>query len=1080
MNVEPTTDLRFAACLGMSLLVIAPAWAMERQSLSGHVPVATARLQTVGRLPGSSRLNLAIALPLRNQEGLTTLLEQLYDPASPQYRHYLSPEQFAEQFGPTKEDYEALVAFAKAQELVVTATHPNRMLLDVRGSVEDIERFFQVKMQVYQHPTEARTFHAPDVEPSLDLAMRVLRINGLDNFNVPHPLAHRVPLDPNGRRKPLVGSGPGGAFMGKDFRAAYVPGVALTGAGQSVALFEFDGYYASDITDYESLTGLPNVPVQTVLLGGFDGTPTSYGNSEVALDIEMAICMAPGLSKVIVYEANSIPYTDILNRIATDNAAKQISSSEAIGFDATADQIFQQFAAQGQSFFQASGDSGPPPSWIADDPYITSVGGTELSTSGPSGAWVSETVWNTGYDPRAVTFLASGGGISPTYSIPSWQQGLSMAANHGSTTRRNSPDVAMVADNIWILSDNGNSSYGSGTSASAPLWAGFTALANELAQAHGQPPVGFINPAIYALGKGQGGASYSSAFHDITTGSNTLTASQTGFFAVPGYDLCTGWGTPNGSNLLFALALPQLLLVRPVTSFTASGPAGGPLSPTAQSYSLTNPGAAALDWTLAYAASWLDASATNGTLAPGAPAATVILSLNSEANNLPPGSYAANVWFTNLNDGSAQSRLFTLAIVTPPVITTGLVDQTVPEGGTTTFTVMAASNALLAYAWNRDTNSLTDGGRISGSARSTLNISNVSSADAGTYTVSVTNIAGTAQSAATLLTVASPPVIVAPPTNQTVLPGATAMFSVGAVGSQPLSYQWQNHGTNIASGGNTSVLTLRNVNPADAGVYAVVVSNILGSVTNAGGMLAVIPVSVPGATLATLYSFKDANDGANPLAPLVQATNGNLYGTANSGGVNSGGTVFRITTNGALSTLHAFSGGNDGGSPGAGLIQAADGNLYGTTPSGGASGVGTVFRMTLGGGLTTLHAFTSGSDGSKPLGLVQATDGNFYGTTSRGGDSSGDGIVFKMLPNGTLTSLHGFSGADGSNPRSGLVQGNDGNLYGVTSFGGASSNYDGTLFKITTAGTLTTLFNGAGTDRFSPRDRLVQSSDGNF
>src|SRR5207249_5115643 len=124
-----------------------------------------------------------------------------------------------------------------------------------------------------------------------------------------------------------------GGFLGKDFRAAYVPGVALTGAGQSIALFEFDAYYASDITDYESLTGLPNVPLQNVLLNGFDGIATiGSANGEVALDIEMAISMAPGLSRVIVYEG--YVESDILNRIATDNTAKQISCSWGFNFNA--------------------------------------------------------------------------------------------------------------------------------------------------------------------------------------------------------------------------------------------------------------------------------------------------------------------------------------------------------------------------------------------------------------------------------------------------------------------------------------------------------------------------------------------------------------------------------------------------------------------------------------------------------------------------------------------------------------------------------------------------------------------------
>src|SRR5204863_7588418 len=139
----------------------------------------------------------------------------------------------------------------------------------------------------------------------------------------------------------------------------------------------------------------------------------------------------------------------------------------------------------------------------------------------------------------------------------------------------------------------------------APLWAGFTALAHQLAEANGQPPVGFINPAIYALGKR---GSDNSAFHDITVGNNDSSSAHTGFPAVPGYDLCTGWGTPNGTNLLYALALPQRLQIMPGTNFTASGPAGGPFTPTAQSYSLTNSGATALDWALGYNATWLDAS----------------------------------------------------------------------------------------------------------------------------------------------------------------------------------------------------------------------------------------------------------------------------------------------------------------------------------------------------------------------------------------------------------------------------------------------------------------------------------------
>jgi len=1078
MNPHITPKLSKPGCLCLSVLLLTPAWAVERQSLSGHVPAVTAHLQPVGRLPGSTRLNLAIGLPLRNQEALAALLEQLYDPASPHYHHYLTPNQFAERFGPTREDYQAVIEFAKAHGLAVTGTHPNRVLLDVSGAAGQIEEALHLTLRVYQHPTEHRTFHAPDAEPSLDLAVPVLRISGLSDLAKPSPVSHlrSSAHDPGGL--PRGGSGPGGGFLGNDFRAAYAPGVSLTGAGQSVALVEFDDYFPNDIADYKRLAGLPDVPLQKVPLDGFSGPPGSW-NNEVALDIEMAIAMAPGLSSVIIYEApiDTAPWHDLLNRIATDNLAKQVSCSwytPGGGPDPVCDQIWQQMAAQGQSVFDACGDAGAYPGLVdfpGDSPYITQVGGTTLTTSGPGGAWGSETVWNLGYFINVGYCVGSGGGISTTYPIPNWQQGLSMTANHGSTARRNIPDVAMVAENIWSLFNNGDAAASWGTSASAPLWAGFTALANELAASRGQPPVGFINPAIYALGKG---AAYSSAFHDIMTGNNTTTASPANFFAVPGFDLCTGWGTPSGSNLLYALALPQLLQISPATTVTASGPQGGPFSPAAQDYALTNLGGASLDWALGWDAPWLDASATSGTLPPGS-TATVTLSLNAGASNLPLGIYNATLSFTNLSDGTVQSREFALAVFGPPVVISSPASQTLPDGATATFSVVAAGNGLLNYAWYKDGIFLTNNDRITGCATSTLTISNVSSADAGNYGVFVSNNVGVYNSFFGLLTIASPPTIVVHPRDQTVLPGASAKFTVGAVGTPPLAYQWFRNGTSPVSGATSSELTVRNVGPAVTGRFSVVVSNALGAVTNEGAMLAVVPVTVPEVTFTTLYSFLNSTDGANPNG-LVQATNGFFYGTANSGGANGNGTLFKISTNGTLGTLHTFSGSSDGAQPRAELIQATDGNLYGTTYSGGTNYSGIVFRTSLGGAFAILHAFTWGDDGGNPFaGLIQATDGNFYGTTWGGGSGS-EGTVFKMTRVGAVTALHGFVGTDGANPRSGLIQARNGDLYGITRNGGRNTN-DGTVFKITTTGTLRTLVDGANT--FSPRGGLVQGRDGN-
>ena len=256
-------------------MLVAGAAAQERRLLTGHVPAAVKKASALGRLPSTNSLNLAIGLPLRDPAALSSLLQEIYDPASPNYRHYLTPEKFDERFGPTEADYQAVIAFANAHNLAVTGTHPDRMLLDVAGSVAEVESALQIKLRTYQHPTEARTFYAPDTEPSVEANVPILDISGLSNFRLPHP-KHRkpVPLSRAANPKPkATGSYPGGQFIGNDFRAAYVPGVTLTGAGQMVGLVEFDGYYTNDIATYRSLANLPNVPLQNVLLDGFNGIP---------------------------------------------------------------------------------------------------------------------------------------------------------------------------------------------------------------------------------------------------------------------------------------------------------------------------------------------------------------------------------------------------------------------------------------------------------------------------------------------------------------------------------------------------------------------------------------------------------------------------------------------------------------------------------------------------------------------------------------------------------------------------------------------------------------------------------------
>jgi subtilase family serine protease len=231
------------------------------QIIHGQKPAATDKLKPQGRYASTNHLDLALGLPLRDHAGLSALLRDLYDPASPSYHKYITSRQFAERFGPSVGDYRKLADFATGHGLKIMGTHDNRTLLDVSGSAGDIEKAFHVRMQVYQHPTECRTFHAPDGDPSIDLDLPVLGVYGLDNYVVPRPMNLKSAFDSTNAPTFASGSGPGGNYIGYDFRAAYAPGVSLTGAGQTVGLLEFDGYYPSDIAQYLSVAKLPNVPI---------------------------------------------------------------------------------------------------------------------------------------------------------------------------------------------------------------------------------------------------------------------------------------------------------------------------------------------------------------------------------------------------------------------------------------------------------------------------------------------------------------------------------------------------------------------------------------------------------------------------------------------------------------------------------------------------------------------------------------------------------------------------------------------------------------------------------------------------
>lgn len=620
--------LRSAAlvCATVFLFAMPGLTQQSPQTITGHVPSAVldGRARFEARLPATQQLNLSIVLPLRNEAQLHDLLSQLYEPSSPNYHQFLSVAQFTERFGPTADDYQAVMNFAQAHGFTVIGTPPNRMSVPIRGTAAQIEAAFNVNMNVYQHPTENRLFFSPDREPSLNLGVPIKHISGLNSFSPPRPAASIANTQAN-----ASGSGPGSSYIASDMRAAYYTNTSgqtgLTGSGQCVGLAEFDGYNVGDVTSTLAPSGGPNtatytangsnytltyttggaqytIPIINVLAANAGGslTPDPYApynyEGEVVLDIAQVVGMAPGISQVRVYLAsdaftqpsgtnynfpsNSDDFS-MLSQMATDlgsGGCYQLSMSwnwaPEDPLNDPDNYLFAEMASQGQSFFNASGDSGSWPNggfyYPEEIPNLIAVGGTVLTTNGAGGPWTSESGWS-----------SSGGGISPDgFSIPSYQSGLS-GINGTSTVYRNAPDVAMEANGDNYVCDTfanpqcaGN---WQGTSFAAPRWAAFMALVNQQAAATGYSTkgLGLINSAIYPIGEG---SNYLTDFNEIVGGGNGGYSVTTGQ-----YNLVTGWGSPKGQNLINAMTEPSGPTFRP-TQYSCiksgNGTVSNPQGPT--------------------------------------------------------------------------------------------------------------------------------------------------------------------------------------------------------------------------------------------------------------------------------------------------------------------------------------------------------------------------------------------------------------------------------------------------------------------------------------------------------------------
>jgi kumamolisin len=692
--------------------------------------------QVIGQLPVDQMMTLNIVLPLRDQAGLKTLLSEIYNPAGPAYRHFLTVPEFTARFGPTQQEYDEVVLFAKTNGFTIIGGSRDGMDVQIKGPVSAVEAAFHVSIGTYQHPTEARTFYAPDREPTTYLPFSLWHVSGLDNYSLPHPMlvkksdyakAHGIETDTVVSHA-TTGSGPSASFLGSDMRAAYYGGTDLTGAGQNLGLLEYVGTDLDDLNTYFNNVGQTNhVPI-TLL--STDGTSTSClhtpagGNcddTEQTLDMTQAIGVAPGLSSLVVYVGSTD--TAIISAMTTHNPLPTTIGCSWGWTPAdpnTLDPYFQKMAAQGQNFFAASGDrstwSTKNEAWPADDAYVVSVGGTDLITAGPAGPWQSETAW-----------VDSGGGISPdNIAIPSWQQfsGVINASNKGSTALRNGPDVSANANFTFYTCANQTAclanQYG-GTSFAAPMWAGYIALVNQQLAANGSSPIGFINPTIYAQNVT---SSYGPDFHDITSGTSG------NFSAVPGYDLVTGWGSPN-SGLISALTGSPTQ----TPAFTLSA------SPTAVSVATGSNGASTI--TTAVSGGF---NAAVALAASGAPAGVTVTF--SPASIAAPGSGASTVTFAVASTTAAGTYSITITGTGAGLTQTATVSLTVTATAPAGFTVSASPTSITVARNTSGSATITTA--VSGSFNSAIALSASGQGNAQTVTFTPSSIAAPASGTSTM------------------------------------------------------------------------------------------------------------------------------------------------------------------------------------------------------------------------------------------------------------------------------------------------------------------------------------------
>ena len=507
----------------------------------------------VGPTPGDRAIDFELVLGFPGRDAMLAYAQSVADPASPDYRRFLTADEIGARFGLLDTDLERVAGWAAGHGIVVTARSAQRLAFSVTAPARTVEAAFGVSLRDFAD-VRGRAYHAPLAPAAVPAGLEglVTAVGGLDARPIERP-AFRGPIaaGPRGGMTPPI--------IDRAFELEGLRALGLHGEGQTVAIVSLDTFDPADVQQFDALAGTSGPAVQRVAVNGGVATPGD-DQVEVNLDIDVIRAVAPK-AQIIDYEAPNRggALAAIIDRVVQDGRADIASISwGTCEANRTADAMNRMAssmaaaAAAGVTVFVASGDHGAYGCIDSDrenllvsvdspasDPNVVGVGGTYASMLA-DGTYIDEVAWE---DP--LTGWAPGGGVSTYYARPAWQVGLGVT-NARSNGKRQVPDVAAPADPAsgFLTVSQGEASSGGGTSAASPFWAGFTILVRQLAEKEGQRGLGALGPTLYAVAAAQPSGA---VFHDVTRGGNLLDN------ATPGWDYATGLGTPRGTPLARAI-----------------------------------------------------------------------------------------------------------------------------------------------------------------------------------------------------------------------------------------------------------------------------------------------------------------------------------------------------------------------------------------------------------------------------------------------------------------------------------------------------------------------------------------------